>query len=312
MQRSLGFFFIFLAAVLWALIGPLGRIAMSEGLSPLEVAFWRAFFGAAFFWLHAFPQRLYHVPARAVFAFALFGVVGIAWLFFAYLVAVEQAGVGLAAILLYTAPAWVAFLSRMIFGEALSGRKLLALALAMAGAALACASGGGLPQGASMLGIGAGLLSGFCYSLHYIFSRHYLRDFSSVSLYCWCLPAGALCLLPFVGFASKTPLAWLALLLMGLLSTYGAYWAYCEAIKRLPPTLVAISATLEPVLAGLMAWGVWGELLTGTGWLGAGFVLAAVLLVVGTRDSASEEPAMSTGIRGKDLEASCKRVLRGS
>lgn len=293
MQRSLGFFFIFFAAVLWALIGPLGRIAMSEGLSPLEVAFWRAFFGAAFFWLHALPQRLYHVHVRARSVFALFGVVGIALLFFFYLVAVEQAGVSLAAILLYTAPAWVAFFSRMIFKETLSNRKLLALGLAMAGAALACASGGGLPQGASMLGIGAGLLSGFCYSMHYIFSRHYLRDFSSVSLYCWCLPAGALCLLPFVSFVAKTPLAWLTLLLMGLLSTYGAYWAYCEAIKRLPPTLVAISATLEPVLAGIMAWSIWGELFSGVGWLGAGLVLAAVLLVVGAQDRTFEAPAAS-------------------
>ena len=293
MQRSLGFFFIFFAAVLWAFIGPLGRIAMAQGLSPLEVAFWRALFGAVFFWLHAVPQRLYRVPVRAAGAFALFGVVGIACFFSIYLVAVEQAGVGLAAILLYTAPAWVAFLSRVIFNEALSTRKLVALALAMAGAALACASGGGLPQGASMVGIGAGLLAGFCYSLHYIFSRYYLRDFSSVSLYCWCLPAGALCLLPFVNFAAKTPVAWLVLAAMGLLSTYGAYWAYCEAIKRLPPTLVAISATLEPVLAGLLAWGIWGELFSGTGWLGAALVLAAVLLVVGAREHEPEPPALA-------------------
>lgn len=293
MQRSLGFLFVILAAVLWALIGPLGRIAMSEGLNPLEVAFWRAFFGGAFFWLHALPRGLHRVPLRAGSAFTLFGIVGIALLFFSYLVAVEQAGVSLAAILLYTAPAWVAFLSRMIFREFLSGRKLLALALSMAGAALACASGGGLPQGSSMLGIGAGLLSGFCYSLHYIFSRHYLSEFSSVSLYCWCLPAGALCLLPFIHFAAKTPLAWVVLVVMGLLSTYGAYWAYCEAIKRLPPTLVAILATLEPVLAGIMAWGIWGELFSGTGWLGAGLVLSAVLLVVGAQNSVSEESAVS-------------------
>ncbi len=300
MRRYLGFFFVFLAAALWAFIGPFGRIAMAEGVSAQETAFWRAVFGALFFWLHAAPRGLYRVPPRTGLVFGLFGIFGIGCLFSVYLVAVDQAGVSLAAILLYTAPAWVAVLSRLLFAEPLSGRKLLALACAMGGAGLACASGGGLPQGASLLGIGAALFSGFCYSLHYIFSRHYLRDYSSVTLYCWCLPAGALFLLPFVlasGFAAKTPLAWAAMAGMGLVSTYGAYWTYCEGMKRLSPTLVAITATLEPVLAGLMAWLFWGETFSLLGWLGAALVLAAVLLVVAVREGEDAAPACAEEAR---------------
>ena len=278
--QSLGYIFAALAALLWAFLGPLGRICMADGLSPQETAFWRAIFGAFFFWLHAVPRGLVRVPPRIALTFIAFGCVGIGALFGAYFLAVEKAGAALAAILLYTAPAWVALLSRLFFHEAFTGPKLLALALALIGVVLACLSGGGLPQGASLLGIAAGLTAGFCFSLHYIFGTHYLKQYSPITLYCWCLPAGALLLLPFIAFEAKSSTVWITLAMLGFFCTYAAYWSYCEGLKRLPPTVVAVVATLEPILAALLAWWWWGELFSPLGWAGASLIIGAVLLMI--------------------------------
>ena len=279
-QQNLGYVFAAMAALFWAFLGPLGRICLADGVSPLETAFWRALFGAFFFWLHAAPKGLVRVAPRTGLAFAAFGFVGVSLFFGSYFMAVEKAGAALAAVLLYTAPAWVALLSRLFFREPFKGPKLLALILALTGAVLASLSGGGLPQGASFIGIAAGLTAGFCYSLHYIFATHYMKKYSLFTIYCWCLPAGALLLLPFIKFSPKTPTTWATLVLLGFLCTYAAYWAYCEGLKRLPPTVVAVVTTSEPIMAALLAWWWWGELFSLQGWTGAGLIIGAVLLVV--------------------------------
>ena len=279
-QQCLGYVFAVLASLFWAFLGPLGRICMADGLSPQEAAFWRAIFGAFFFWLHAVPKGLVRVPPRTALIFAAFGCVGISGLFGSYFLAVDKAGAALAAVLLYTSPAWVALLSRLFFREPFTGPKLLALALALIGVALACLSGGGFPRGASFLGIAAGLTAGFCYSLHYIFGAYYLKQHSPLTLYCWCLPAGALLLLPFISFSAKSATAWIALAMLGFFCTYAAYLSYCEGLKRLPPTVVAVVATLEPLLAALVAWWWWGEWFSFLGWIGASLILCGVLLIV--------------------------------
>ena len=48
MQRFIGYIMIIVAISCWGLIGPLGRFGLAEGVSSLEIAFWRAAFGGAF------------------------------------------------------------------------------------------------------------------------------------------------------------------------------------------------------------------------------------------------------------------------
>ena len=48
-----GYLFIMAAAVLWGVVGPFSRLAFSEGIGPMEVAFWRAALAWIFFGTHA-------------------------------------------------------------------------------------------------------------------------------------------------------------------------------------------------------------------------------------------------------------------
>ena len=48
-----GYAFIVAAAVLWGMIGPFSRLAFQEGISPMEVAFWRALLTWILFGGHA-------------------------------------------------------------------------------------------------------------------------------------------------------------------------------------------------------------------------------------------------------------------
>ena len=94
------------------------------------------------------------------------------------------------------------------------------------------------------------------------------------------LAIGALGLFPAVSFVHKTMVAWIALVCLALFSTYGAYYCYYQGLKYLEPTRAAITATIEPVVATIVAHIWWHESFTLVGYAGSALILTAVVLVV--------------------------------
>jgi DME family drug/metabolite transporter len=292
----LGYVYIAAAALLWATIGPAARFALRAGITPLEISFWRAAIAGLLFALHAGARGRIHVARRdlpAVGGFALFGVTILYWSYFR---AVELGGAALAAILLYTAPAWVALAATLWLGEKLTVRKSIAVALTLAGIALvALGSGSGLSAGvagATSRGpaFAWGLLSGLAYAGYYLFGKRYFGRYEASTLFAYALPLGATLLLPAVTFAPKSAHEWLELVFLAVVPTYGAYLLYGFGLARIEATRAATVATLEPVAAAALAYVVWGEALRGIGYAGAALVLAGVL-VVATERAAGEAVA---------------------
>ena len=95
-----GAWLITLAALQWALLGPVARVAFAEGVPPLTVAFWRASIAACLFAIHGSLTR---APALRrtdrLYAMGL-GMVAVAGLYVAYFEAVRRGGAALSAILL--------------------------------------------------------------------------------------------------------------------------------------------------------------------------------------------------------------------
>jgi DME family drug/metabolite transporter len=269
-----------IAAVLWGLLGPATRIAMREGVGAVEVAFWRALLAAGIFAVHAVAIRKVKLDRRDVPAIMAFGVVGVAGLLACYSRAVEAGGAALAAILLYTAPVWVALLSALFMGERMTGRKLLALAVATAGVAGIAASSGDGGIRLTPAALGWGLASGFAYALYYLFGKRYFERYSTATLFIYALPVGAATMLPLADFRHKTPAAWGALVFVAVVCTYLAYLFYSAGLRRVEATRAATVATVEPVVAAIAAYWMWGERLSPVGYACAAVVLAGVLLMV--------------------------------
>ncbi len=280
-QRYSGYLFILLAAWCWGLLGILSKFLLSGGMHPLEAAFWRSAFGALLFIAHSLFFGSLKIQKRAdVGAFLFFGAFSVALFFTSYQYSVQHAGAAVASVLLYTAPAWVAVFSRLFFKEWISPLKVMAIAISLAGAACVSFSDAGASGGVSLAGIAFGLLAGLCYSSHYVFSTIYLERYSAITIYGFGMAVGSLLLLPFVPFSDKTPFDWLVAFSLGFITCYVAYQAYCAGLRRLSPVRTAVLATFEPISAVIMAWVVWDERLSFPGWLGAGLILVAVLLIV--------------------------------
>src|SRR5215203_5802788 len=139
---SLAYAYIIAAAMLWATVGPAARFALQAGIEPLEISFWRAAIGGLLFALHAGVRGRLRVARSDLPAVAGFAVLGVTIFYWAYFRAVELGGAALAAILLYTAPAWVALAAALWLGERLTMRKSLAVVLTLAGIALVALGSG--------------------------------------------------------------------------------------------------------------------------------------------------------------------------
>lgn len=281
-RRWLGYLLLLAAACCWGMIGPVSRYAFEAGIEPLEVAFWRAFLAWFLFGFHAWVAEATAVQSRHALGVALFAVLCVAVFYGAYQRAVDEGGAALASVLLYTAPAWVALLARWMLGERITRVKLAAIFVTLAGVVLVAFDGqtASAPSRTSALAIGFGLLSGFTYSLYFIFGKTLLRHYATPTLFLYALPLGSALLYPLVRFNEKNLVAWLSILFIAVVSTYLAYLAYYAGLRYLEATRAAVVVTIEPVVAALFAWLWWDERFAGFGWLGSVAILGAVLLII--------------------------------
>jgi len=75
------------------------------------------------------------------------------------------------------------------------------------------------------------------------------------------------------------------LISIAALCTYGAYFCYYIGVRYLEASRASIAATLEPVVAAVVAFFWWGESFGVTGYVGSALILGAVLLMVLSADN---------------------------
>ncbi|MEX2535464.1 MAG: DMT family transporter [Trueperaceae bacterium] len=273
-----GYLLILCAAILWGLIGMISKGIFAEGISALEVAFWRALLGGGLFVAHAAAQRRLVLSRRLdALPLAGFAVVGVSLFYASLILAIDTGGISLAFILLYTAPLFVIVAAWLVLGERLTTHKLVLAPLALVGITLV-SIGGGLGIVANATSIFWGLVAALTYASYYIFGKLFLERYRPVTIYAWVLPIGAACLFPFVSFAPKSAAAWGLLALLAIFSTYLAYLVYYTGLARVEASRAVLVATAEPVVAVALAALLFGERFGALGMAGAGLILATAVL----------------------------------
>lgn len=276
----MGYLYVLAAAVLWGMIGPVSRVALEDGVAPMEIAFWRALIAGACFGVHALAIGRTRLRRRDLPVAVGFGLAGVALLFAAYFQAVRSGGAALASVLLYTAPAWVAVVSALFLRERMTRRTLLAVVLAIAGVAGIALAGGGGTVHLTPAALFWGLLSGWAYALYYLVGERAFARYHAATFFLYALPVGALALLPFVRFGPKTAVDWAVLLFLAVVPTYGSYLLYSAGLRRIDATRASTAATIEPVVAAVAAWVMWRERMGIGGYAFAALVIVAVVVMV--------------------------------
>jgi DME family drug/metabolite transporter len=270
------------AAVLWGTIGLAARSIFAAGLTPLQAAAWRA--TGAFVLLLVLSLALnpsaLRVERRDIPLLAAYAAVSVAGFMTIYFTAIGLTTVATAAVLLYTAPAWVVLMARALFGEPMTPMKTATVGLTFAGCALVV---GAIGPGAVRLtpaGLLAGLGAGLTYALYSIFGKTALRRLSPLTTVVYTLGFGALFLLAATRGLPPLPAASLAPLGYVIVGpTAMAYLLYIGGLRWVEAGRASIVATLEPVVAALGGALVLREPFGAAQWIGAALVIGGVVLV---------------------------------
>ncbi|MGN0142472.1 MAG: DMT family transporter [Roseburia sp.] len=289
--------FIFLAGVLWGSMGLFVRRLNGLGLASMEIVALRAIVTAAamLLYLLVFHREWLKFRLRDIWCFFGTGICSIVFFNFCYFKAITVTSLSVAAILLYTAPAIVMVLSRFLFGEKFTGRKLLSLVLTFFGCVLVtgvledthAVSGKGI-----LIGLGAGL----GYALYSIFSRYALeRGYHSMTITCYTFVVAAVASL-FLSDVEKTVTVafsdasmCLFSVLFGVLCTVVPYLLYTLGLQYMENGRASIIASVEPVTATILGVMVFRERITLTGIGGILLVLAGLTAGRDTAENKTEK-----------------------
>lgn len=268
-----GLLLIAAAAVLWGLLGAFSAALLGLGLDATEIGFWRAVLGGGAFALHATAARRWRrLGAGGAAATVAFAAIGVSLFYVALIRAIDLGGISLAFVLLYTAPAWVTLLAGPVLKEPPTALQWLLTGLAVIGVAMV-SSTRGTGVDPSPAAVSWGLAAGLGYASYYLLGKRLLVRQSPSQLYGLALPLGAAGIAPFVAWSAKPPAAWLLLAGAALVSTYLAYLLYGLGLRRATASRAVLVATVEPIVAGAVAWAAFGERMGALGLAGALIVL---------------------------------------
>jgi drug/metabolite transporter, DME family len=285
-HRVLGALAVVAAASIWGTLGLFAKILYAQGVSFESLVAVRASVG----WLAVICFLLLRQGARSLrvarrdLAFLLpLGLIGIATFYLLYFYTVRESTIGTAAILLYSAPAFVVVLAWQFLKEPLNAAKVFALLLTVSGIFLVAGAYDPANLEVSPKILLTGLLSGLTYGLYAIFGRPLAGHLSPAVILSYALAFGSALLvvaaLPTLDTLAGLPAGSYALLLMlAVVHTTLAFALYTFGIRHLGAGRAAIVATIEPVVAGILGVTLLSEELTALKVLGALLVLAGAVL----------------------------------
>jgi len=182
-----GLALVWSAVALWSLNATLSKIVLdSAGLSALRLAEVRAT-GSAVLLVAAVvllrPASLRVAPRELAFL-AAFGILGLAFVQFFYFVAIARLPIGIALVIQYVAPVFVALWARFVVREPVRRRLWVAIALSLAGLTLVVELWSGFTLDG--VGVAACVAAALAYAAYMLMAERSLRGGrDAASLVAW-------------------------------------------------------------------------------------------------------------------------------
>jgi drug/metabolite transporter (DMT)-like permease len=295
-RAGLGYAMVAVAATLFAVNGTVSKVVLGSGLSSLELTQIRSTGAAAglLAFLLLFARARLRVDRRELFFLVAFGITGVAFVQWLYFVAIERLPVGIALLIQFLGPLFVALFARFVYREHIRRRIWIALVFSITGLAVIVEVWSGLAF--STVGISAALGAAFALAAYILMAererKH--RDPASLSFYgflfaalfwaivqpLWQFPWSVLDdTVSLQGnLEERSAPVWILIGFVVVIGTMITFSLLTGALRHIPATRAAIVATLEPVIATVVAWLWLGESFGAAQLAGGAVVLAGIVL----------------------------------
>ncbi len=278
---------VFVAGVLWGLVGPLVKLMEINGSNAGATSFIRMVFamiimGAFTIW--KVGPKSFKVDFKTLLCCIFLGLVCNGIYNIVYTLAIANAGIAVSAVLLNTAPIFTTIASILLFREGVSLLKVLALVVNVIGASLAATGGEFDLAVLSVFGILCGIASGFTYGMAAVVSRMAGSGTNSyvMTTYSFVFAAIAVAI---ISQPWQTPEAFNPAVLgygfiLALVPTSIAYLIYYKGVLAMKETSkVPIIASVEMVATALVSVTFFGETLNAVAIVGIVMVIASIAMM---------------------------------
>ena len=285
-QARLGYLYVSLAAILFAISGTSAKYLFNDGVTAFQLIQMRTTlaFAGLLTWICLKDPALLKISIKNLPYFIGLGVFGIGSAQFFYLLAISKINVAAAILLHYTGPVFVALYVVFIQRHKLSFNSVLAILGTLIGCFLVVGAYNLQLFALNRVGIVAGILAAVSFAVYSILSEYGMRKYTpwTVLLYGMLFAALMWNILhpPFEAFLHRySPFQWGLILFIGVCGTIIPFGLYFEGVKRIKPTHASITATLEPISAGIIAAVFLGEMMGTLQIIGGLIVIVSIILL---------------------------------
>jgi len=267
-ENRVGYLLVALAAILFAISGTGAKALFNAGITAHQLIQLRttlAFVGLIVWLGIRYPHQL-KISLKDLPYFICLGVFGIGAAQFFYLFAISKINVAAAILLHYTGPVFVALYTALVQQQRIGPKALAAIMGTLVGSYFAVGAYDLEMLSLNRVGILGGILAAVAFAAYSLLSAYGMKKYTpwTVVLYGMLFAALVWHLLspPMGAFRQWYSLKqWMWILFIGLGGTIVPFGLYFEGIKRIKPTYASITATLEPITAGVVAAIFLGELM---------------------------------------------------
>ncbi len=285
-QARLGYLYVSLAAILFAISGTCAKYLFNDGVTAFQLIQMRTTlaFAGLLTWICLKDPALLKISIKNLPYFIGLGVFGIGSAQFFYLLAISKINVAAAILLHYTGPVFVALYVVFIQRHKLSFNSVLAILGTLIGCFLVVGAYNLQLFALNRVGIVAGILAAVSFAVYSILSEYGMRKYTpwTVLLYGMLFAALMWNILhpPLEAFLHRySPFQWGLILFIGVCGTIIPFGLYFEGVKRIKPTHASITATLEPISAGIIAAVFLGEMMGTLQIIGGLIVIVSIILL---------------------------------
>ena len=284
MKKIRSIIYILLSGMLWGCMGVFVRVLNKQGIASMDIVFLRAIVTAVamVIYLFIFHRRMLKIHWKDFWCFLGTGIASITFFNFCYFKAIMMTSLSVAAVLLYTAPAIVMILSYILFREAFTVRKVIAIVMTFFGCMLVTGMLG-QQQAITTTGLLYGLGAGLGYAFYSIFSRYALeKGYHSLTITCYTFIVTTVVSVFFTNVSKvsmvvfSSPLYVMLTVALGLICTVAPYLLYTLGLQEVDNSHAAIIASIEPVTATVLGFVVFGEDITVVKMMGMILVLGGM------------------------------------
>lgn len=275
---------MFFACAFWGLMAPLGKDAMTHGITGIDLVTFRVCGAAVLFWVTSLFTRKEHVPPKDLFRFLGAGVFGLVLNQCCYTIGLSVTSPINASIVTTSMPIFAMILSALILKEPVTGKKAVGVLMGCSGALILIITSASAAS--SKVGDIRGdllcLFAQFSFALYLALFGPLIRRYSVFTVNKWMFTYATALILPFsfshvagISWESVPARTWAEVAYVVFISTYLSYILTMIGQRTLRPTVVSIYNYVQPVVSVAVS------VLTGLGVFRPSHAVAVLLVFSG-------------------------------